>query len=85
MPSSRRLRRSRPRRLSFALWLPLTPILALLAPVALAGAAIAEVSRIGRRASPVRMTWATGALLMSLSGAVIAVDAPGVRVRLRIF
>ncbi len=80
-----RIARAPRRRVAVSLWLPLTPILALLSPVVLVGAPLAWITRTGRRVSPVRLAWTIGILLTSLSGTVIAVDAPGARIRIRIF
>jgi hypothetical protein len=84
-PRPARIARASRRRVSISLWLPLTPILALLSPLVLVGAPLAWMTRAGRRVSPVRLAWTIGALLTSLSGTVIAVDAPGARIRIRIF
>jgi hypothetical protein len=69
---------------SIALWLPLTPLLILLAPLVLVLAPFMTLSPRGRTVRPLRLAWALGALLTSLSGTQIDVDAPGARVRLRI-
>jgi hypothetical protein len=72
------------RRTSVALWLPLTPLLLLLAPLALLAAPFAALHPRARRVGPVRVVWAVGALLTSLSGTRIDVDTPDACVRLRI-
>ena len=75
----------RRRPISIALWLPLTPVLILLAPLALLAAPFVAANRRVRAAGPLRLLWALGALLTSLSGTRIDVDTPEARVRLRIF
>lgn len=69
---------------AIALWLPLTPLLLLLAPLALLLAAFASLHPRARAAGLLGLVWATGALLASLSGSRIEIDAPPVRVRLGI-
>jgi hypothetical protein len=81
LPVARRAHRGP---VSIALWLPLTPLLILLAPLVLLLAPFAALSPRARGVKPLRMAWALGALLTSLSGTQIDVDAPGARVRLRI-
>jgi hypothetical protein len=87
LPRRLALRRQRAdgRRVSIGLWLPLTPILAILSPIALLLSPFALMWSRRRGVRPVRAVWALGALLMSLSGTLIEVDAPGARVRIRIF
>jgi hypothetical protein len=75
----------RRRPMSIALWLPLTPVLILLAPLALLAAPFLAANRRVRAVSPLRLACGIGALLTSLSGTRIDVDTPDVRVRLRIF
>jgi hypothetical protein len=71
--------------MSIALWLPVTPLLILLAPLALLAAPFVAANRRARTFRPLRIVWALGAVLTSLSGTRIDVDTPEVRVRLRIF
>ena len=66
------------------LWLPLTPLFALLAPLALAAAPLADLHPSGRRLKPIRSVWALGAILFSLSGTSIEVDRRDVHVSIRI-
>ncbi len=66
------------------LWLPLTPLFALLAPLALLAAPLADLHPAGRRLKPIRAVWALGAVLFSLSGTAIAVDRRDVHIRIRI-
>ncbi len=86
------------RHLAIRLWLPLTPLFLLLAPLALAGAAVGMVfntplpaRRRGLRiagvrvANPWRAAWALGGVLLSLSGTLIEVETPAALIRLRIF
>jgi len=72
------------RPVSVSLWLPLTPLLLLLAPLALLFAPFVALNRRARAVGPVRVVMALCALLTSLSGTSIAVDAPDARVRVRI-
>lgn len=67
------------------LWLPLTPLWILLAPLALLAAPALALARETRGMPPYRSALAIGAALLSLSGAVIDVDAPDAVVRIRIF
>jgi hypothetical protein len=73
------------RNLRFGLWLPLTPVLALLAPLALVGAPCLLLHPIARRASPLRLAWILGAVLLGLSGTAIRVETPRVQIQIRIF
>ena len=72
------------RRVSVSLWLPLTPLLIVLAPLVLLVAPFMTLNRRVRAIGPMRVLRAIGALLVSLSGTQIEVDAPDARVRLRI-
>ena len=74
----------RKRPVSISLWLPLTPLLLLLAPLALLLAPFVTLNRRARAIRPVRVVMALGALLTSLSGTSIEVDAADARVRVRI-
>lgn len=69
------------------LWLPITPLFWLLSPFALLLAPLVWVwlppsRRPGR---PYAAAFALGRLLVSLSGTVIDIDAPGARLFIRIF
>lgn len=75
----------RRRQVSVALWLPLTPVLILLAPLALLMTPLMAANRRTRAMGPLRLVSRIGALLTSLSGTQIDVDTPEARVRLRIF
>ncbi|HSZ50775.1 MAG TPA: hypothetical protein VK801_04320 [Caulobacteraceae bacterium] len=75
----------RDRPVSVSLWLPLTPLLILLAPLVLILTPFVACSRRARAVGSLRMLGAIGAILTSLSGTRIEVDTPRARVRLRIF
>ncbi len=68
-----------------ALWLPLTPLFVLLAPVVLIGSPLALLTRAGRRMAPWRAAWRVGAVLIGLSGLRIEVQNATVHIRIRIF
>ena len=72
------------RRVSVRLWLPLTPLFALLAPFVFVAAPLVALHPDGRRAHPWRTAWALGALLLSLSGTEVSVDSAAAQVRIRI-
>jgi hypothetical protein len=80
-------RRWRPRkRYRIFLWLPLTPLLWLLAPFVLLLAPVAWAATPPRyRINPYVAAFALGRVLVSLSGTAIEVDSPAARVSLRIF
>jgi hypothetical protein len=89
-PTWRRSGRLRPLRASrgrtvVRLWLPLTPLFALLSPFALIAAPLLDLHPAGRRARPIRNLWALGTVLLSLSGTLIDIDTPRARVSIRIF
>ena len=69
------------------LWLPLTPLFWLLSPFALLLAPFVWVwlRRSRRPSRPFAAALALGRLLVSLSGTVIDIDAPGARLFIRIF
>ena len=77
----------RPRRgpVAIRLWLPLTPLFALLAPFALIASPLIGAWRPLRGVSPIRAALTLGAVLMSLSGTVVSVDSRDAIVRIRIF
>ena len=89
----RRLRRPRDARrghamgrpTSISLWLPLTPLWILLAPFALVLAPLLALSPEMRGVNPYRAAVSLGAVLLSMSGTRVSVDAPGAHIRLRIF
>jgi hypothetical protein len=76
-----------PRRgpVAIRLWLPLTPLFALLAPFALVASPLIGVWRPMRGVSPIRAALTIGAVLMSLSGTVVSVDTRDAIIRIRIF
>lgn len=91
-------RQDRRRDVRVGLWLPLTPLWLCLAPFALLLAPLVAFAprlapdnpraRALRRAidtHPYRAAFAVGAVLLSLSGTVVEVDAPGAVIRIRIF
>jgi hypothetical protein len=67
------------------LWLPLTPLWILLAPFALLLSPALAAAPAARGVNPLRAAFAIGALLMSLAGTVVEVDAPGASIKIRIF
>ena len=73
------------RRVRLGLWLPLTPVFLLLAPIVLVGSPLALFTRGGRRIAPWRAAWALGGLLLSLSGLRMEVETPAARIDIRIF
>ncbi len=70
---------------SISLWLPLTPLWILLAPFALLLAPLLSLSPEMRGVNPYRAAVSLGAVLLSMSGTRVHVDAPGAHIRLRIF
>ncbi len=71
------------RRVNLGLWAPITPLAALLAPLALALVPFLEIPF--SRYRPLRSALAIGALLFALSGTTIEVDTPAAHIRIRIF
>ncbi len=66
------------------LWLPVTPLVLLLAPLVLIAAPLLMCHRAARRVASPRAAWALGAILLSLSGTAVAIDTPRARIRIRI-
>ncbi len=66
------------------LWLPLTPLFWLFAPLALILAPFASANPAIRRIGPYRAIWLLGAILLSLSGTSIHIEGPKARLRLHI-
>jgi uncharacterized protein YqgC (DUF456 family) len=73
-----------PRR-NIGLWIPVTPLAILLAPLALIAMPFAELAFARRRYSPWRAMLAIGVLLTAMSGTVIEVETPRARIGIRIF
>ena len=72
------------RQVRLNLWIPLTPILVLLSPLAVLSLPLVEAFILARRIDP----RAVGAILrtvLALSGTDIAIDSPRAHVRVRIF
>ena len=67
------------------LWLPLTPLWVLLAPFALLLSPLLALTPAARTVNPLKAAFAIGAVLLSMSGTVVDVDAPGATIRIRIF
>jgi len=67
------------------LWIPLTPLLALLSPLVMLAAPFARLGRRTRHVPTVRAAWALGAVLMSLSGTAVDVETPRATIRIHIF
>lgn len=76
--------RRAPRR-AIGLWLPVTPLAVMFAPLALLAAPLLQLVLARRGFSPWRAVLDFGALLTALSGTIIEVDSPSVRIRIRIF
>ena len=68
-----------------SLWLPLTPLFLLLAPFALALALLGYLVPSRLRPDPVQAALAVGAVLLSLGGTKVLVDAADAKVRIHIF
>lgn len=68
-----------------SLWLPLTPLFAILAPFAVLLSLLGYLVPPRWRPDPLMAVIAIGAVLLSLSGTDVDVDTPDARVRLRIF
>jgi hypothetical protein len=88
LPSARRPRSAlvdRPTRRTLRLWLPLTPIAALLSPLALVAVALLQPVLRRRGYAPWRAALSLGALLMALSGTLIEVERRDIRIRIAIF
>jgi hypothetical protein len=66
------------------MWLPLTPLFLLLAPFALVLAPLGFFVPPRWRPNPFLAVFALGAVLLSLGGTDITVEAPRARVRLKI-
>ena len=67
------------------LWLPLTPLFALLSPFALILAPLICLYPTARGVSPWRAAWASARVLLSMGGTVIAIDSRDATIRIRIF
>jgi hypothetical protein len=67
------------------LWIPLTPLLALVSPFVMLASPFARIGRRTRHVPTVRAAWALGAVLMSLSGTSVSVETPRATIRIHIF
>ena len=67
------------------LWLPLTPLFLVLAPFALVLSPLVALAPRPYGDRPFATVWGVGALLLSLGGTVVDVEAPDAVVRIRIF
>jgi hypothetical protein len=67
------------------LWLPLTALWIVLAPFALLLAPLLLLAPQARGVNPYRAAFAIGHALLSLTGTVVDVEAPGALVKIRIF
>jgi hypothetical protein len=74
-----------PKRTVVRLWLPLTPLFALLSPLALIAAPLILFYPPARGVSPWLAAWSLGGVLLSLSGTVVEVDSRDALVHIRIF
>jgi hypothetical protein len=86
-PQTLRFRRVKERRgpLNIRLWIPLTPLLALVSPVVMIASPFARLSRRTRNVPTVRAAWELGNALMALSGTSVMVETPEVAIRIYIF
>jgi hypothetical protein len=66
------------------LWIPLTPLLALLSPIVLLASPFARLSRRTRHVPTVRAAWALGGVLMALSGTTVNVETRDAVIRIYI-
>lgn len=95
-PPGRRSDAAHPTRIG--LWLPLTPLWLILSPFALLLAPLVAYAprllpdnpralavRNAITVRPYRAAFAIGAVLLSMSGTIVEVDAPGATIRIRIF
>ena len=95
-PAGRRGDPAHPTRIG--LWLPLTPLWLILSPFALLLAPLVALAprmlpdnphaagvRTAITAHPYRAAFAIGAVLLSMSGTVVDVEAPGATIHIRIF
>jgi len=73
------------RRIVLRLWLPLTPLFLLLAPFALLLAPLFYFAPRSAGLRPIAGALGIGRVLLSLGGTDVDVDAPGVRVQIKIF
>jgi len=73
------------RRFALRLWLPLTPLFLILAPFALLLAPLGYFAPRPYGDRPFATVLGLGALLLSLGGTVVDVDAPDARISIRIF
>jgi len=80
-------RRQRPRRQRTAvrLWLPITPLFVILAPLAMAAAPLIAIHPAARRFNPWRVAWIVGGVLLSLGGTRIDIETPTARIRIHYF
>lgn len=82
--TSNRQTRARPQR--FWLWLPLTPIAILLAPLVLAIALIVTpITWLVARRNALVLSWRIGGVILALGGTRIYVNAPDTRLNVWIF
>jgi hypothetical protein len=90
-PPERRRRRRRDREaydggpVNVGLWIPTTLLFALLAPLALLVLPFLYLAPRHVIPSPARTIAVLGAVLLSMGGTVVEVDAPDCRIRLRLF
>lgn len=79
-----RLRAPHKRRFVLRLWLPVSLLALLLAPLALVALPLLAVVLRPRHVSPVAALCATVAVLFALSGTLVEVEAPEALIRLRL-
>jgi len=77
-------RRQRPlgQRTAVRLWLPITPLFVILAPLAMVAAPLIAIHPIARRFNPWRVAWVIGCILLSLGGTRIDIETPAARIRI---
>lgn len=77
--------RARRGRVTIRLWIPLTPLLALVSPLAMLASPFVRLGRRTRHTPTIRAAWALAAVLMSLSGTAVHVETPRAAIRIYIF
>jgi len=78
-------RAERPRRVRVRLWLPVSLLVVLLAPLAVVALPILAAVMKRRRIRPARTLLAAAQVLFALGGTLVEVEAPHASVRIRLF
>ena len=84
-PQRRASRHRRHEAVNFRLWLPLTPLCLLLAPLAWLLLPIVALCCFPWRLNPIRLLAGIGGVLLSMGGTEVNIQAPDALVRIRIF